>query len=85
MVLDALQLVATLAVIVAVLYKRKDVEDSRASLGMEYARMALLYARNKDADRSALEAFRIIDSMADGRRDFTDAQARVFLDAADSH
>ena len=82
MVLDALQLVATLAVLVAVLYRRKDVEDGRASLGMEYARLALLYARDKGTPTAALEAFRLIDTTADGRRDFSDAQARVFLDAA---
>ena len=82
MVLDALQLIATLAVLVAVLYKRKDVEDSRSSLGMEYARLALLYAKDKGEPNAAIEAFRLIDTTADGRRDFTDAQARVFLDAA---
>jgi hypothetical protein len=56
--------------------------QSLHELGMEYARLALLYAKDKGEEKAALEAFRIIDSTADGKRDFTDAQARVFLDAA---
>lgn len=54
-------------------------------LGRKYAELAVTYARAQpdgDLDRHALGAFILSDTASDGKRDFTDAQARVHLTAA---
>lgn len=61
--------------------------DARLELGRRYAALALDAVAAKGemkADlrkRAELDAFRLIDTAADGRRDFTEAQAAQFLDA----
>lgn len=51
-------------------------------LGQEYAKLAVAHgkARPNLQREAALEAFRLIDESADGKRDFTDSQARLFID-----
>lgn len=59
--------------------------SARAELGRRYARAAwAIVIQRKTApsvQRGALlDAFRLADTALDGRRDFTDAQASLFLD-----
>ncbi|MBL0304426.1 MAG: hypothetical protein IPQ23_22495 [Cytophagaceae bacterium] len=59
--------------------------EARSELGRRYAQMALTQSASVPADlqmTAALDAFRIIDTSLDGKRDFTESQARVFIDAA---
>jgi len=51
-------------------------------LGREYAKLAVAHGKQQPTlqREAALEAFRIIDESADGKRDFTDQQARLFID-----
>jgi hypothetical protein len=59
-------------------------KEDRALLGRDYARLAVLHAgqfHGPERMLHAVEAFRLIDSTADGKRDFSDAQARVFINA----
>ena len=76
-----------IATLVAVLLKRKGAKEDRAALGREYARIAVSHAQRMGGDKqrqlaTALSAFRLADETADGKRDFTDAQARVYIEAS---
>ncbi len=73
--------------------RRHDAKKHEAKLaarkehGRQTARMAIdsvaLKSLPKDLRvRAELDAFRIIDKSVDGKRDFTDAEAAVFLDEA---
>lgn len=57
---------------------------ARATQGQRYAQIAVAHAAQmppKDRLAAALDAFRLADTSLDGRRDFTDAQARIFIEA----
>jgi hypothetical protein len=70
-------------------YKRKEAAvTAKHELGKRYAVMAWAYARaHAEAvdlvklEKHALDAFLLADTAADGKRDFTDSQAKVYLDA----
>lgn len=88
-ILSGVSLVASLAAVVLGL-RRHDAKKheakltARAAQGQRYAQLAVAHAAQMpQADRlqAALEAFRLADTALDGRRDFTDAQARVFIEA----
>jgi hypothetical protein len=84
-ILDVLQLVVTIAVGVAVFIKRRIDGTERLELGKQYAALACAYADSiggSDAEKlkHALGAFRLADEK-DGKRDYTDAQARAFIEA----
>lgn len=86
-ILDAVQAVGTLAVLAAVLIRRKSDREARSRIGTEYARIAVSHAKRMGGDSkaqlsTALAAFRLADEAADGKRDFTDAQARILIEAA---
>ena len=58
------------------------------NLGKRYAEMAWNYARSQPGAndphkiaKHALDAFILIDKSADGKRDFSDSQAKVLLEA----
>lgn len=85
-ILDVVQAVGTLAVLAAVLIRRKSDKEALNRLGQEYARIAVSHAKRMGGDNSAqlstaLSAFRLADESADGKRDFSDAQARVLIEA----
>ena len=66
--------------------KKAAILEARALLGQKYARLAVSHAEQLGVPgevklQSALDAFRIIDTALDGRRDFTEAQARVFIES----
>ena len=68
--------------------KRQAELDASQHLGMQYARMAWTYARSQPEAsdphklaKHALDAFILIDKSADGKRDFSDSQAKVLLEA----
>lgn len=84
-ILDVLQLVVTIAVGVAVFVKRRIDGAERLELGRQYAALAVAYAEQMggtDAEKlkHAVGAFRLADER-DGKRDYTDAQARAFIEA----
>ena len=63
--------------------------DARRKLGEKYAALGWAYASvQKDSDdqekarKHAFEGFIIADTNADGKRDFTDRQVAVYVDAA---
>lgn len=83
-VFQSLMLVGCFAVL---LVKRGGEAQARAMLGQEYARVAVSHAKRMGGDRdaqlrTALSAFRLADETTDGKRDFSDAQARVYIEAA---
>ncbi len=72
------------AVLVIVLKKQRDKKAEWSELGKQYARLAVAYARQMGGDsgeqlQHAVEAFRLADIALDGKRDFTDAQSRIFV------
>lgn len=90
MTLALIALVAALqvATLVVVLRKKKSLAAERHELGTQYAQLAVAYAATKggtplEQRRHALAAFRLADETADGKRDFTDAQTAVYLDAVE--
>lgn len=67
---------------IAVFMTVRNVKHQRTALlalGKEYAKLAVSHS---DDPRAQLDAFLLIDRSADGKRDFTDAQARLLLDEA---
>lgn len=53
--------------------------------GVEYAKLAITYAQAQGGQKEqqlahALGAFRLIDTSNSGKRDFSDNQARVFIE-----
>lgn len=75
-----------LAVLFVVLKKQRDKKSEWRVLGEEYARLANAYADSlggseQERLQHALDAFRKADLALDGRRDFTDAQVRIFVSA----
>ena len=82
--LHAAELLLLLVLLGVTLWRRTQEPETRHNLGMEYARLALKAAAHLPSHRAEgeVKAFRLIDTSADGRRDFTDAQARTFLEAA---
>lgn len=63
--------------------------ESRDALGKKYAEMAWIYAKAQPEAsdpaklrRHAEQAFVIADKAADGKRDFSNAQAAVYLNAS---
>ncbi len=97
MTLELAVAVAALAVSLislAVALSRKDsaaVEakvTAKHELGKRYAVLAWAFARvqpdshhREKLEKHALDAFTLADTAADGTRDFTPSQARVYLDA----
>ena len=88
-VLLALVLVLLAVVLVVLLKRRRQTAAERLELGMSYARLGIAYAASlghpPGSDRwlvSAAHGFRLADETSDGKRDFTDQQARVLLEAA---
>jgi len=92
--MSALALLASLASVAVSLSRKNDrkIESemaARDSLGKKYAEVGWAYSRaQKDssesaekARRHAVEGFVIADTAADGKRDFTDKQAGVYVDA----
>jgi hypothetical protein len=72
------------AVLVVVLLKQRDKKAEWQLLGKEYARMANAYANSLGGSepeklQHAIEAFKKADIALDGKRDFTDAQVRIFV------
>lgn len=93
-ILSLTSLLAALASVVVSLSRKNDrkIESemaARDSLGKKYATLGWAYSRaQKDssesaekARRHAVEGFVIADTAADGKRDFTDKQAGVYVDA----
>lgn len=91
-VIDYLAHVASLALhgvgLWLLLRKQRDTQAASALRGQELGRMAVRYAESitktgsADKLRAALDAFRVMDTADNGRRDYSDAQARVFIEAA---
>jgi hypothetical protein len=72
------------AVLFVVLRKQRDKKAEWQQLGKEYARLANAYADSLGGSESeklqhAIDAFRKADLALDGKRDFTDAQVRIFV------
>ena len=68
--------------------KKEAAVTAKHELGKRYAQMAWAYARaHAEAadpaklEKHALDAFVLADKSADGKRDFTDSQATVYLNA----
>lgn len=68
--------------------KKEAAITAKHELGKRYASMAWAYARSHaeasdlgKLEKHALDAFVLADKSADGKRDFTDSQAKVYLDA----
>ena len=68
--------------------KAEAAAEARNNLGKKYAELGWAYSRvqpdstdPEKARKHALEGFVIADTAADGKRDFTDTQARVYVDA----
>lgn len=68
--------------------KKEAAVTAKHELGKRYALMAWAYARSHaeagdlaKLEKHALDAFVLADKSADGKRDFTDSQAKVYLDA----
>jgi len=68
--------------------KRETEVAARHELGKRYAELAWAFARSrpdagdaKKARAHAVAAFVLADTSADGKRDFTDKQVAVYLDA----
>jgi len=58
---------------------------ARRELGLSYARSAHAVCLHRKTapvvmQKALLDAFRLADTALDGKRDFTDAQAKAFLD-----
>lgn len=78
--------IAVLLASVAAWFARKAAKPNRQQDGRALARTAVDYALAHQApgiavERTALDAYRLGDVQADGKRDFTDAQAMVFIRA----
>lgn len=80
----AASLVAAVLSVVAMRRNRKaSNQETRDAIGRKYAALAWAYARAHGGERkTAVEAFVLADTAADGRRDFTDKQAALYLDAS---
>lgn len=76
-------LVAIVLSVVAMRRNRKaSKQEARDALGRKYAALAWAYANaHGGARKTAVEAFVLADTAADGRRDFTDKQVAVYLDS----
>jgi hypothetical protein len=85
--------VSLLSLVVSLSRKGDRVYEAKVTakhvLGQRYAEMALVYAKShaeagdlEKLRKHALDAFSLIDKSADGKRDFTDAQALVYLRGA---
>lgn len=85
LVLSSLSLLLQAAVLTALLRKQRDDSTEMQALGLEYARIAVAAAAGEKSPARvrevAIEKFRIVDASADGKRDFSDRQAGVFVDA----
>ena len=86
LVLGVAGLLVQSAVLFVVLRKQRDKKSEWQHLGKEYARLANAYADSLGGSESeklqhALDAFRKADLALDGKRDFTDAQSRIFVSA----
>ncbi len=84
MFLDVLQAVLTAAVLVVTMLKLGPAKHARRR--DEIARMAVDYAEQMGGDSKAklahaLSAFQRIDAADNGRRDYSDAEARIAIEA----
>ena len=85
--LDVLQVVLTAAALVVLGLRRKRDAAALEVRGREIGRIAVRHAEQLGGSpaerlRHALDAFRLIDVQEDGKRDFSEAQARIYVEAA---
>ena len=83
---DIISGVAVIVAAVAAWFARRAGRPSRQQEGERLAVTSVDYAKAHPApgiseERTALDAYRLGDIQADGKRDFTDAQATVFIRA----